>query len=186
MSKPSSTPNPAAGTQAANSEALPHGKPYPQVFGRHQVQTCRRKSTGERFARVFSPRGGTSFIPRDICGLAAGKDAWMRQISFPCDGDCGNRATAGEMQNGFCPDCTREQEEENARMDEAGESDYGNRMEAELARREMTEADAATLGVTTGPLDEDAKRLFRGVIAGWPKSERVENVMLETVAFLRA
>lgn len=57
-------------------------------------------------------------IPAAICSLAAGKDAWMREIEFPCA--CGKFYKAGESETGdFCPACEQEQGEANAKADGA-------------------------------------------------------------------
>jgi hypothetical protein len=47
-------------------------------------------------------------VPRDMCGLGAGRDEWLRKIKFPCD-DCGEWFTAGDLArsdvSGCCEDC---------------------------------------------------------------------------------
>ena len=48
-------------------------------------------------------------VPFEICQLAAGKDAWMRDIKFEC-GECHDEIRAGEFGEvpGLCPNCSEE------------------------------------------------------------------------------
>ena len=71
------------------------------------IHRDRDKNTNSRFVGI-TPIGSkiTTIIPLNkICGLAAGKDAWMRKIEVKCD-DCGGIFQAGHMDGlNCCPDC---------------------------------------------------------------------------------
>lgn len=54
--------------------------------------------------------------PQEICHLAAGKDAWKRNILFRC-ADCRKRLPAHQMECGMCPECYDKAGEENAALD---------------------------------------------------------------------
>jgi hypothetical protein len=60
------------------------------------------------------------FIPVELLPLAAGKDAWMRDISVKCSG-CRTPHRAGDMQAGYqdiaCQTCIDKAELENAELD---------------------------------------------------------------------
>lgn len=64
---------------------------------------------GSLFAKFVAPtvqHFAPTFVPRDICKLAAGKDAWMRKIKFPCQ-SCGTMfecADQGDVPN-ECQTC---------------------------------------------------------------------------------
>ena len=62
--------------------------------------TIRENSNGQRFVitKGFA-------VPVDIAALAAGKDAWMRNIECPCK-DCGGLYALHELiGGGYCEDC---------------------------------------------------------------------------------
>ena len=85
----------------------------PQIIAGHCVRVTRSKSTGQRFARIDEHHS----IPLDLCALAAGKDAWMRQIVCRCS-YCDTREQVGNMEQGpTCQKCFDAQGEENARLD---------------------------------------------------------------------
>lgn len=71
---------------------------------------------GTRFAEIHPLRGATYRVPVEMLSLAAGKDAWMREIEFECAG-CGTPHSAAEMSTEYCPACVEAQEAENARLD---------------------------------------------------------------------
>ncbi len=86
------------------------------------VDIMKSKSTGQRFARISyfarMSRKPRALVPLDIIELAAGSDAWMRDIQFRCaDVDCRSIHKASEMQNGYCPSCIEKAEQENAIAD---------------------------------------------------------------------
>ena len=76
-----------------------------------QLARVGKTKTGEHFANVDG-----FFIPRDIAGLAAGRDEWMRKILFRCE-ECRTRVPVGEMECGLCQTCYDRAGEENARLD---------------------------------------------------------------------
>ncbi len=61
-------------------------------------------------------RKGVAYVPVELLSLAAGKDAWMREITFKCAA-CGERHAAKVMSNGYCETCVEKQEQENAALD---------------------------------------------------------------------
>ena len=66
-----------------------------------------KKNPNRRGARITPLNGSPYIIPADICALGAGRDAWMRDITFPCN-DCGTRMKASELFDelpGCCPAC---------------------------------------------------------------------------------
>lgn len=94
MSQPANTPKP------------------PQVFGRYTARVVKSISTGERFIKT---NAHAHPIPLDIARLAAGPDAWLRQVIVKCS-YCDNRQPVGETECGTCcPSCYEEAEQENAR-----------------------------------------------------------------------
>lgn len=82
------------------------------------VSIIRNQPSGERFALI---RGGSQSVqvPVDMLGLAAGKDAWMREIRFRCSG-CREPFRASEMESQLCPRCLEETEAYNALLDRGG------------------------------------------------------------------
>ena len=91
-----------------------------QTFGTTIVRILQRRD-GTRFAEIRPKLGPIYHIPAEMLSLAAGKDAWMRDIQLRCSG-CRTHHRAGDMETGiYCPACVQAQEEENARQD-AGET----------------------------------------------------------------
>lgn len=73
-----------------------------QNINGHLVQTFKNDASGNRWAcldGVMSIR-----YPMQLCSLAAGKDAWMREILFRCP-ECKERKKAGEFSEVVCNDC---------------------------------------------------------------------------------
>jgi len=88
----------------------------PQTIGTHTVRILRSKD-GTRFAEVMRRSGLTYRVPAELLPLAAGKDAWMRDIRLRCSG-CGLSHRAGDLECGlYCPACIEEAERENAKID---------------------------------------------------------------------
>ncbi len=88
----------------------------PQTIGTHTVRIFRAKG-GTRFAEVMRRSGLTYHVPAELLPLAAGKDAWMRDIRLRCSG-CGQSHRAGDLECGlYCPTCDEEAEQENAAID---------------------------------------------------------------------
>jgi hypothetical protein len=67
------------------------------------VNIMRSKETGQRYARV-NQIGGFVRVPLELLSLAAGKDAWMREIVFACP-ECKQRHPAHAMEGEYCQDC---------------------------------------------------------------------------------
>lgn len=88
--------------------------PKPQSINGHTV-TIRKGSDGIRYAFIDNARA----VPCDLLPLTVGRDKWMREIVMKCTG-CKTETRAGDTENGYCPKCIAEAEEENARLD-AGE-----------------------------------------------------------------
>jgi len=83
---------------------LPDGKLI-QHFPKGDIRVVVRD--GMKGIRVF-PLGyerplRSYVVPVEIASLAAGKDAWMRQVLVKCS--CGTRCHVGEMECGICPAC---------------------------------------------------------------------------------
>lgn len=76
-----------------------------------QVRVFTSKTTGQKFARLANYA-----VSLDICGLSAGRDAWMRDILFRCT-ECKTRTTAGTLECGLCETCYDKAGEENAIAD---------------------------------------------------------------------
>lgn len=74
-----------------------------------------KNNSGQRFAHIETNTGGL-MVPLEMLSLAAGKDAWMRQIEFKCAG-CGDHHAASEMECECCQACYEKQGEENAILD---------------------------------------------------------------------
>lgn len=83
-----------------------------QVGPRGQnVAIFKSKSTGMFFAKVDS-----AAVPMEICGLAAGRDAWMRKILFRCS-CCKVRMPVGDMECNMCADCATVSDAEISALD---------------------------------------------------------------------
>jgi hypothetical protein len=114
------TPTTTTAPETTTTTPAPKAPAPPQIFGTFSVTTLKAKD-GQRAAKIsrtgqLGRMSRPQYVPRDICGLAAGRDAWMRKITFPCD-ECGERAEVGTMENGYCPTCTARFEAENEAAD---------------------------------------------------------------------
>jgi hypothetical protein len=88
----------------------------PQTIGTRTVRIL-RANDGTRFAEVTRRSGLTYHVPAELLPLAAGKDAWMRDIRLRCSG-CGQPHKAADLGSGlYCPACVEEAEQENAAID---------------------------------------------------------------------
>lgn len=68
-----------------------------------KVWIMKHRRTGARFAKI---EGRAAQVPFEICGLAGGRDAWMRDIEFRCT-DCRKPTRAGDFDGStMCPTCT--------------------------------------------------------------------------------
>jgi hypothetical protein len=61
----------------------------------------RSKVTGERYLLVNENTSRACAVPLDIARLAAGKDAWLRQVVVKCS-YCDNLQPVGETESGTC------------------------------------------------------------------------------------
>ena len=77
-----------------------------------------KDNLGNRFAGFKSKTGRKlHLVPVSVCGLAAGKDAWMRDIKVRCN-ECREVTTCGKLQDGeYCETCVQKFEQENAELD---------------------------------------------------------------------
>lgn len=82
------------------------------------VSIVRIRESGERFAEIRRGREITR-LPVDLLGLAAGKDAWMREIRFRCV-CCNEPFKASEMEGQLCPKCLEETEAYNELLGRGG------------------------------------------------------------------
>jgi|GEM_PF-5616592 len=87
------------------------------------VSILRAPKSGERFAEIRRGRECIQ-VPVDLLGLAAGKDAWMRDIRFRCS-VCREPFKASEMEGQLCPRCLEETEAYNELLDRGGPPDEG-------------------------------------------------------------
>lgn len=88
--------------------------PSPQIINKCYVRIMKRPN-GDRFAQI-DPGGHISLryhVPVQLLSLAAGKDAWMRDIEFRC-ADCREKHPASKMECELCPACYEKAEAENA------------------------------------------------------------------------
>ena len=89
-----------------------------QTFNHYSVR-IRVNKAGQRAAEI-TPFGRPSlrqYVPLELLALAAGKDAWMRNIQFKC-ASCRKLTVAGDTEGGeYCQACFDAQGEENARLD---------------------------------------------------------------------
>jgi hypothetical protein len=81
------------------------------------VSIVRNRESGERFAMICGRE--ITRIPVDLLGLAADKDAWMREIRFRCV-CCNEPFKACEMEGQLCPKCLEETEAYNELLDRGG------------------------------------------------------------------
>lgn len=90
-----------------------------QKFPGFTVSIMVGRANGQRYGEI-KPDGGRAYhVPVEMLGLAAGKDAWMRDILVKCT-HCRTPAKAGEMECDMCQACYEVAGEENAKLD-AGE-----------------------------------------------------------------
>lgn len=77
----------------------------------------RSKRDGQRYLSL----GDYQMVPVGIAALAAGKDAWMRDVLIKC-GDCQTKVRLGDTETDLClcRACVDKAEDENAKLD-AGE-----------------------------------------------------------------
>lgn len=68
-----------------------------------EVRILKSKTNGMRAAEIKG-RTGIRIVPVDLLSLAAGRDAWMRDIEFKC-ADCRERLPAKDMECQMCPSC---------------------------------------------------------------------------------
>jgi hypothetical protein len=72
------------------------------------VAAIRRVTKGTFVGQYIAVLDDGRVIPRDLCGMGAGSDEWLRKIQFPCD-DCGTWVAAGDLSasdvSGCCADC---------------------------------------------------------------------------------
>ncbi len=87
-----------------------------QTIG-NRIITIVKSKTGERAARIESS-GNTYHVPVELLSVAAGKDAWMRDILVKCK-ECRTEVKAGEIDCEMCQDCYEKAGEENAALDAA-------------------------------------------------------------------
>ena len=106
-----------------NTDSHPAGDAKPtgvQTFGTTTVRIMKSLIGGARFAEI-QPKGRPSYhVPIELLALAAGKDAWMRNIQVRCT-ECRKLHAADELNGGgYCPTCVEAQDDENMRLDEGG------------------------------------------------------------------
>lgn len=98
-----------------NTESNAAGKPV--LVQRYNGNTIRRGKTadGMRVFKIAKANGQSFGVPYDIARLAAGKDAWMRDLLGKCD--CGANFPMHESDVPYCAKCQAEAEHENAVSD---------------------------------------------------------------------
>lgn len=91
------------------------GKPV--LIQRYGLLVIRRFKSidGMRCFKIIRPNGTFFPVPYDIARLAAGKDAWMRNLLGKCD--CGANFPMHESDVPYCAKCQAEAERENAIAD---------------------------------------------------------------------
>ena len=89
----------------------PSGKTRLIQFGPFGARVVTSYDNTGKFAEITAnqPPYYTSRFPAGMCGLAAGKDSWMRDIAFKCD-ECGERQPAHVLHGssdlpGHCEKC---------------------------------------------------------------------------------
>lgn len=77
-----------------------------QSIAGHTVSVMKRKDDPTmRCLRVTSPTGRVYGVPVGIAMLAAGKDAWMRDVKIKCR-DCGNVVRIADLETeAMCAAC---------------------------------------------------------------------------------
>ena len=86
-----------------------------QRINNHDVTIVKSMSTGQRAAKIVSATR-TFYVPVELLSVAAGKDAWMRDILVACK-ECRTLVKAGDMDCEMCQDCYEKAGEENAASD---------------------------------------------------------------------
>jgi hypothetical protein len=79
--------------------------------------TILKSQLAGRAAKVTAPGHPTRYVPVEMLSLAAGRDAWMREVLVRCS-DCKTVVKAGEMDCEMCNDCYEKAGEENRLQDE--------------------------------------------------------------------
>ncbi len=87
-------------------------KPAQWVAG-HLVRVIVKKGEESRHGNRHALIDGVQRVPVDILRIAAGRDAWMRQIQGRCL-ECKAYVAVGETECELCPICYEKAEEENA------------------------------------------------------------------------
>lgn len=83
----------------------------------HRVSVCvGADGSSYNRAAIIDPQGVRQIVPVDLLPLAAGRDAWMREIRVKCV-DCRKTVRAGDMECQLCPACYEKAEQENAEAD---------------------------------------------------------------------
>jgi len=85
-----------------------------QRYGKFTVRRFRNTRTGSRYFKIERPSGVKYAVPYDIARVAAGKDAWMRDLLGRCD--CGKDFPMHESDVPFCAACQNEAEAENEKL----------------------------------------------------------------------
>lgn len=89
-----------------------------QTINGFTVSIMVHKSTGQRYADI--QKAGQRFdVPIEMLSLAAGKDAWMKEILVKC-AECRTAVKAGEMECSMCPACYDKAGAENEALDNGG------------------------------------------------------------------
>ena len=89
-----------------------------QIIGYCDITIVKSK-TGQRAARIIE-FGKEYHVPVELLSVAAGKDAWMRDILVKCK-VCRTEVKAGDMDCEMCQDCYEKAGEENAALDAAAQ-----------------------------------------------------------------
>lgn len=83
----------------------------------HRIAICvGANGSAYNRAAVIDPQGARRIVPVDLLPLAAGSDAWMREIRVKCV-DCRKPVRAGDMECQLCPTCYEKAEQENEAQD---------------------------------------------------------------------
>jgi hypothetical protein len=79
------------------------------VVNGHQVRVGKRGGPNDGLALI----DGSMAVPLEVCSLAAGRDAWMRQIPVKCR-ECGAEFKLADSDSSdHCQDCMDRLGEEN-------------------------------------------------------------------------
>lgn len=102
-------------TQITVTREARNGKTYLVQRFQDKMITRGKTAHGTRLFTVTRGNGSHYHVPYGIARLAAGKDAWMRNLLGKCD--CGANYPMHESDVPYCRKCQDEAEEENARAD---------------------------------------------------------------------